>query len=102
MRKITKDASNAFWGGREFYRGNTSVEVTEFWTYLILHGNRIARLSPNLELWINNCGFSTRVTVERVRGMLRDGCVYVKNSVWHYENGHGVREIPDGEWFLVK
>ena len=86
MRKITKDAIRAYEEDKEFKRGNTQVIIASLWTYLVLHGHRIAGTCIFNGPWINTCGYKTNTTKERLNGL--DGVsIHQKDFVW-YLNGH--------------
>ena len=73
MRKITADAIRAFRNGNNFKRGNTQVIVNTSgdgnnWRGLILHGSTIAEMDYNGDLWINDAGWQTVTTKERLNG----------------------------------
>tara|TARA_S200002703_G_scaffold28425_1_gene24179 strand:+ start:272 stop:748 length:477 start_codon:yes stop_codon:yes gene_type:complete len=74
MRKITKDAAEAFRDGKEFFKSNTSVilETSDNGTQvgMRLHGNLIATSVPwKLGLTVSLCGWSTPTTRERLNGL---------------------------------
>lgn len=87
MRKITKEAINAFMNAENFNGSNTKVEVLPNVTILKLHGNAIAYRynDPERTLSITNCGWPTNTTKERLNAI--DGVHIVqKKGVW-YLNG---------------
>jgi hypothetical protein len=86
MRKITKDAIRAYEKGEEFKRDNTQVIVESVWTYLVLHGHRIAGSCIFNGDWVDTCGHKTNTTKERLNG-LKGVNIHQKNFVW-YLNGH--------------
>lgn len=71
MRKITKNAINAFMNGQNYSESNTKVKVLPNVTVLILFGNEIAYRynDPNNTLSITNCGYATNTTKERLNGI---------------------------------
>ena len=68
MRKITEDAIRAFRNNQPFKRGNTQVMVGETARILCLHGSVIAEMDNNGDLWINDAGWQTSTTKERLNG----------------------------------
>ena len=76
MRKITQDAIQAFTNRTNFKRGNTQVktlfvqnqEEEGLMSFLLLHGNLIARSDLDGNLFICNCGYRTVTTKERLNG----------------------------------
>ena len=71
MKKITRDAINAFEQGTPFSRSNTTVTVKPNVTVLSLHGNEIAYRynDPEKTLMITNAGWQTNTTKERLNGI---------------------------------
>lgn len=69
-RKITQEAVNAFYSNREYRSNNTTVTKKNNWAVTMeLFGNQIAKKN-NKELIINNCGYCTMTTAERLRGIV--------------------------------
>ena len=91
MRKVTRDAINAFYNHTPFRRGNTEVMVNDNYVALKLHGNTIAELRGGENLTITNAGWPTNTTKERLNG-LTGVSIRQKNHQW-YLNG----ERWDGE-----
>lgn len=93
MRKITKEAVNAFMNAEKFNGSNTKVEVLPNVTVLKLHGNAIAYRynDPERTLSISNCGWPTNTTKERLNGIPNVNIIQRK-GVW-FLNG----EKWDGE-----
>lgn len=87
MRQITKESINAFLNAKKFNKQNMSVQVLPNVTVLKLHGNEIAYLynDPNKTLSIQNCGWFTPTTKERLNA-LPNVNIQQKNYVW-YLNG---------------
>lgn len=99
MRKITKEAINAFMSTKPFKMANTEVIVNEHSaggtiTQLYLHGNLIAEDSDQ-GLHITNAGWQSNTTKERLNG-LPGVCISQKKGKW-YLNG---REW-DGEMIKI-
>ena len=88
MRKITADAVRAFRNRQSFKRGNTQVRVfPDDSVALYLHGNMLAQYINN-ELWINDGGWQSNTTKERLNG-LPNVRVHQKNFQWY---------LNDREW----
>lgn len=70
MRKITKDAIEAFYSNKRFKKANTSVEIDYERDQVILklHGNKIAFKDTHGDLWIDTCNWDTITTRERLNG----------------------------------
>lgn len=87
MRKITKQAVNAFMNGTPFKSSNTTVEVQPNVTILKLHGNAIAYRynDPQRTLSITNASWESNTTKERLNA-LPGVHIQQKNWVW-YLNG---------------
>ena len=71
MRQITKESINAFLNAKKFNKQNMAVEVLPNVTVLKLHENEIAYLynDPNKTLSIQNCGWFTPTTKERLNAL---------------------------------
>lgn len=97
MRKITRDAIRAFENGLDFKRNNTEVISCEQDKYrvLLLHGNIIAEMDYEGNVWINDGGWKTVTTKERLNGFSSINIVQ-KNYVW-FLNG----ELWDGSKIKV-
>lgn len=85
MRKITKQAVNAFMNAENFNGSNTRVDVENGISYLFLHGNMIAKRYENGRLEITNAGWQSNTTKERLNG-LPNVSIKQKNFRW-YLNG---------------
>lgn len=87
MRQITKDSINAFLNADKFTKQNMAVEVLPNVTILKLHQNPIAYLynDPNKTLSIQNCGWFSNTTKERLNA-LPNVDIRQKKKVW-YLNG---------------
>jgi len=98
MRKITEDAIRAFRNGLDFKRNNTEVVVCDQDKYrlLILHGNVIAQMDWKGDLWINDAGWRTVTTKERLNGFPSVN-IHQKDFQW-FLNG----EAWDGSKIKVK
>lgn len=89
MRKITADAIRAFRNGQRFKRGNTQVlvegdshkKILHPARILCLHGHVIAEMDNNGDLWINDGGWQSVTTKERLNGFPSVNIVQ-KNFQW--------------------
>ena len=81
MRQITKESVDAFMEGRRYKKGNMEVRNNEMY----LHGNKIAWIDVNNQLWISNCGWISNTTKERLNA-LPNVHIQQKNYDW-YLNG---------------
>ena len=85
MRNITEQTVSAFFEGVNFKKDNTRVEVTKANNIaLYLHSNMIALLS-GCELTINDQGWRTNTTKERLNGLLDKyglGKIIQKSGKW--------------------
>ena len=96
MRKTTQQAVNAFYAGRNYASGNTSVTSNTEETRLFLHGNLIAkRTHSDNALYITNAGWSSNTTKERLNGLAGVN-ISQKNWTW-YLNG----KEWSGDWIKV-
>lgn len=91
MRKISREASEAFWRDKNYKKSNTEVRVIDNYVDFYLHDNLIATRSW---LWdyieINHCGWTTPTTKERLNAILNVGGyrnrVYQKDYSWYISN----------------
>ena len=81
MRQITKEAVDAFLNGYYYKKSNMEVTCGEMY----LHGHKIAWFDINERLWIDNCGYPTNTTKERLNS-LPGVRIQQKNFSW-YLNG---------------
>lgn len=81
MRQITKEAVDAFLNGRYYKKSNMEVAGGNMY----LHGNKIAWLDKNGQLWITNCCWWTNTTKERLNA-LPNVHIIQRNYHW-YLNG---------------
>lgn len=97
MRKITKEACQAFEAGTNYKNGNTEVNDHGYF----LHGNKIAehnslfKNNGNKSINITLAGWNTNTTRERLNGLrgvrvsTKLGQAYLNGQKW------------DGEWITV-
>jgi hypothetical protein len=95
MRKVTSKAIAAFNSGKNFKDGNTEVQTSGDYKFLLLHGHNIARFTPD-GLEINLCGWNTPTTRERLNG-LPSVCIHTKQGQ-AFLNGVA---IPSNGWVKV-
>jgi len=87
-RKITQEAVNAFLNAQRFNKANMQIEVTPNETIMRLHDNPIAYKYPEGKICIQNCGWFSNTTKERlnaipgVRISQIAGVWYLNNSQW--------------------
>jgi len=96
MRKITEESINAFLNRTNFSKANMIVKNENEETRLKLHGNTIAILNENNELFITNCGWESNTTKERLNA-LPNVSIRQKNFEW-FLNG----ELWNGELTKIK
>lgn len=87
MRKITKESVKAFFNAERYFKNNTRTEVRPNVTILYLHNNPIAYRynNPERTLSIQNCGWFSNTTKERLNGILTHighAGIYQKNFSW--------------------
>ena len=91
-KKISQDAANAFENNKKFSRKNTRVCKNPFGGMdMFLHGNLIAS-SRTGDLIIQNRGFFTKTTKERLNA-LRGVDIVQKNFTW-FLNGKKWNGLP--------
>tara|TARA_R100001510_G_C7521294_1_gene116684 strand:+ start:76 stop:363 length:288 start_codon:yes stop_codon:yes gene_type:complete len=95
MRKITADAVRAFRNRQTFKRGNTQVKVFDNSVALYLHGNMIAEYAADGALYINDGGWQSNTTKERLNG-LPNVRIHQKNFQWYLND-----KAWSGEWTLI-
>lgn len=92
MRKITKDAADAFHAGLKFRHGSTEVKVEDNVVRMYLFGNLIAQKTP-LATTISDGGYGQSATTkERLNGLnnvrivQKKGRWYLNGKIWDGEN----------------
>jgi hypothetical protein len=95
MRNITSKAIAAFNSGKNFKDGATQVQTSGDYKFLLLHGNNIARFTPD-GLEINLCGWNTSTTRDRLNG-LPNVRIHTKQGQ-AFLNGN---PIPSNGWVKV-
>lgn len=91
MRAITKEAVNAFEGGYNMTKSNTSVVDG----VLALHGNAIAKLIDG-RLMVTLAGWNTPTTRERLSGLTG-----VSASTRQGQASINGFNVPDDEWIEI-
>lgn len=91
MRQITKKAVEALLAGTNYNNINTEVRDNAMY----LHENKIAWFDINGQLWIDNCGWKSVTTKERLNA-LPNVHIVQRNSQW-YLNG----EYWDGSTICI-
>ncbi len=108
MRGITETVINAFLAGKAMIKGNSAVSVDSQWIYLELHGSKIARREntegPVQFLWMNNCGYRTPTTKERLNGLGSHFGVNIwqEKFQWYWDSRTEAKQpFAAKEWVLV-
>lgn len=71
MNRITQESSEALLHGQTYRKDNTRVEPYDNGHAMYLHNNRIAYYIPYANiLYLSNAGWQTRVTNDRLNGIL--------------------------------
>ena len=106
MRKVTEQVIKAFLDSEYNACGNTSTDGQSLW----LHGHKIARKTDE-GIEINNCGYQTNVTKERLNGILdlsgKGIHIFQKNFKWKFEKiEHGSFvyfnvDFPSNQWINI-
>ena len=104
MRKVTEQVVKAFLDSEYNACGNTSTDGQSLW----LHGHKIARKTDE-GIEINNCGYQTNVTKERLNGILRLSVfrfpvprIFQRNFRWYLEVSGRCVEFPSNVWVNVE
>lgn len=108
MRTITHLAVKKFLNGENFSKDNTRVFSQNGLVQMILHGNPIAIRIYNRSIIIDNCGWFSNTTKERLNGLLyalgRIG-IQQKDFKWYLDgkewNGKETRLLPNNQWEYV-
>ena len=95
MRKITKESVSSFLDKSSFHERNMIVRVDPNEVLLQLHGNPIAKIDDDDNLWITTSGWFTNTTCDRLRA-LPNVDIEVVNGKW-FLNG----KRWDGDWVKV-
>ena len=66
MRKVTHKTVSAFLDGRACNEGNSSTDGRQY----ALHGNVIANLDEHGTVFLRDCGWLTRTTMDRLNAIL--------------------------------
>lgn len=70
MRKVTKEAINAFLNSKNYKKSNTEIVVTGNYVKMYLFNNLIAQKDKQTnKIYISNCGWFTNTTKERLNGL---------------------------------
>lgn len=98
MRKVTEKAAEALKAFNKMKSGNTEVQVWQLGASLRLHGHIIATHYQDERLVLDDCGWRTATTKERLNGVLdafnSKWRIYQESSIWYITDGCGVRK----EW----
>ena len=108
MRKITRQAAEAFYNKRKWSSGNTRVAVEQVDgqdnVKMYLHENLIASELCG-ELMLTLAGWPTPTTKERLNGLLtfldRPEGFWQSNHVQYFGTAQKSREVLDHEWVRV-
>lgn len=83
MRQITFQATSALMARETFRKSNTEVYENEVGDFIMaLHGNPIAKITPEGEIWIRSAGWETNTTKERLNG-LPGVAIHQHNWAWY-------------------
>lgn len=89
MRKITRDAVEAFVTNTEFSRSNTIVFSGVTKQSMVLFGNTIAIMDHG-KLSISTCGFESITTKERLNGLcsyyLGHNPIKQRKGIWYFND----------------
>lgn len=100
MRKVTRTIARALFSGDSESCGNTRTDGHSLW----LHGHKIARKTDE-GIEINNCGYQTNVTKERLNGILsltgNGGRIFQKNFKWKFSEFDRYGDFPSNQWVNI-
>lgn len=106
MRKVTEKMANALKAQRATHSGNDAVTVSYeqspdgevLVARAYLHGNNIATYGNGL-LTLNDCGWQTNTTKERLNGILDtfgiSGGISQRDYQWYFVDGHWTNTPTD-------
>ena len=104
MRKVTAETVRAFFNGTKKTVGNTKITVVDGETAMSLHNNIIALRSADGVVMINNKGYDTPTTKERLNGILshlNNDYIQQKNFAWIWKHNGKVSDFPYAEWVTL-
>lgn len=110
MRKITELAASAFHSGVDFSQSNTTVRNDIHGnTVLSLHGHTIAIKYNDGSIFVNDAGWQTNTTKERINGIIDTTLnsvisrVYQRDYTWYVDTDSETRVVfgSRGEWVKV-
>ena len=106
MRKITEIMSKSFRDWEEKSMSNTVVEYDDKWriTRMFLHWNEIANLDDLGVLRLDNCGWKTNTTKERLNWILEIfdlWHIFQKNYEWFYMSKNWKEVLPMDEVIIL-
>lgn len=99
MRIITKEIVKAFMSGENKSIGNSSTDGE----VMLLHGHTIAKKTEGY-IAINNCGYETNTTKERLNGLLDymglkgSHGIFQRNFEWYWKDGES---FPCNQWVAL-
>lgn len=109
MRKVTREAVQAFFAGRPYSNNNTAVVVPQGSRLVAftLHGNVIAVRfidDPASKFYITDAGWQTVTTKERLNGVLSEcgGFISQMNYMWFLNLKDGSHAMAGGDWFAIE
>ena len=96
MRKITREAYQAFINKEPFKKSNTEVQVSDTGdvVQLLLYNNAIAK-QVNGVLSITSAGYPTNTTKERLNAFTNVR-IHQAKGLWYLND-----EYWDGEWIII-
>lgn len=103
MRKITREATQAFINSRPYRNSNTMVTIENNRTYLYLHQNLIAHKDSQGNVKISDAGWATNVTKERLNAVIDHYCgpaarIYQRQWQWYWSND---QPFPHNRFFVI-
>lgn len=104
MRKITKEATIAFFNNQNYKNSNTQVIATKDYVELRLYNNIIAFKNTS-GTYISDAGWKTNTTKERLNGILNQfsKSLFQKNGIWYLKSNNDMipTELPTRQFERV-
>lgn len=99
MKKISNDSAKALFNRELFSRSNTKVKLFN----MFLFDNEIAKINSNNELEINNQGFCTQTTKNRLNAVLKvfgfNKYIVQRKGEWYWNDG---LKFESNVWIVIK
>jgi hypothetical protein len=100
MRKIEESINDALRQKETKSFGNTSVNYSDDFSTVFLHGNPIVKISwENMTAKLSNCGWESKTTKSRLNAILSEfttSQIFQKNFEWKISDGENIEDFYNG------